>query len=386
VTDTARPHVLIAGVAVRAMAVSAARAGYRVTAVDAFGDLDLRNVATVIPLRAEQGAEYSPLSAVRAARAVPGGLVAYTSNLENYPKAVARLAGHRHLLGNPPNVLTRVRNPFELMRVLRRRGFITPGTRATPPRGRHASGSWLLKPRRSGGGHGTRVWRHGEKVPRTHYLQERIGGTPGSIVFAADGRRAVTLGLTRQLVGDVGFGAHGFRYCGSLLGDPAGFFRRGEGLLEAARSLATTLTAEFGLVGLNGIDFVVRDGVPYPIEVNPRYSASMELIERAHGLSMFEAHVRACRGTLPTAPPPKDEVEGKAIVFARRDVTLGDTRRWVDHSSFADVPHPGERIRRGHPICTVFAKGSDADSCHRLLMRRAATVYRAAGSVKRGAA
>jgi uncharacterized protein len=386
VIDPGQPHVLIAGVAVRAMAGSAARAGYRVTAVDAFGDLDLRKIATVIPLRAEHGAEYSPLAAVSAARAVPAELVAYTSNLENYPHAVARLAVHRALLGNPPEVLTRVRNPFELMRVLRHRGFVTPGTRATPPKSTHAPGPWLLKPRRSGGGHGTRTWHHGESVARSHYLQERIRGTPGSIVFAADGRRAVTLGLTRQLVGDAHFGAHGFRYCGSLLGNPGGFFRWGERLLETATSLATALTNEFGLAGLNGIDFVMRDGIPYPIEVNPRYSASMELVERAHGLSMFEIHVRACRGTLPTAPPANDRVEGKAIVFARRDVTLGDTRRWLEQSSFADVPHPGERIRRGHPICTVFATGSDSASCHRLLMRRAAAVYRAIGSVKRGAA
>ena len=385
-TDTARAHVLIAGVAVRALAVSAARAGYRVTAVDAFGDLDLRSVATVIPLRVEHGAEYGPLAAVRAARAVPAELVVYTSNFENYPTAVEKLARNRRLLGNSPTVLTQVRNPFELMRVLRRRGFTTPRTRATPPIARHAPGSWLLKPRRSGGGHGTRVWRRGEPVPRTHYLQERIAGTPGSIVFAADGRRAVTLGLTRQLVGDARLGTHGFRYCGSLLGDPGEIFRRADGLLETAGSLAAVLTDEFGLIGLNGIDFVVRDGVPYPIEVNPRYSASMELIERAHGLSMFEAHAEACQGTLPSALSATIGVEGKAVVFARRDVTLGDTWRWVAHSAFADIPHPGERIRRGHPICTVFAKASEAESCHRLLLRRAASVYRAAGSVKRGAA
>jgi uncharacterized protein len=386
VTDPAREHVLIVGVTVRALAVSAARAGYKVTAVDAFGDLDLRKVATVIPLRVEHGAGYSPLAAVRAARAVPAALVAYTSNFENYPAAVAELTGHRRLLGNPPTVLSQIRNPFELMRVLRRRGAATPGTRATPPLARPAPGSWLLKPRRSGGGHGTRIWCHGEPVPRTQYLQERIAGIPGSVVFAADGRRAVTLGLTRQLVGNARLGAHGFRYCGSLFGNPSGLFRQGEELLEAARALVAGLTAEFGLVGLNGMDFVARGGVPYPIEVNPRYSASMELIERAHGLSMFEALVRACGGILPPAPPPTAEVEGKAIVFARRDVTLGDTRRWIDHGSFADVPHPGERIHRGHPICTVFAKGSGPESCHRLLMRRAASVYRVAGVVKRGAA
>lgn len=385
-SDTGQEHLLIAGVAIRALAVSAAQAGYKVTAVDAFGDLDLCRVATAIPLRAEDGIEYSPFSAVRASRTVPAQLVAYGSNFENYPEAVARLADHRRLLGNPPVVLTRVRNPFELMRALRRRGFATPTTRATAPATRQPPGFWLLKPRRSGGGHGTRIWRQGETVPRTHYLQERIAGSTGSVVFAADGRRAVTLGLTRQLVGDGRLGARGFRYCGSLLGNPVKLFRRGEHLLANARSLVAELTAEFGLVGLNGMDFVARDGVPYPIEVNPRYSASMELLERAHGLSMFETHIQAFVGTLPAAPAPSANIEGKAIVFARRNVIVGDTRAWIDHGSFADIPHPGERIRRGHPICTVFAKGRTAEDCHRLLLRRATSAYRVAGAVTRGAA
>jgi len=32
--------------------------------------------------------------------------------------------------------------------------------------------------------------------------------------------------------------------------------------------------SEFGLLGINGLDFVARDGIPYPIEVNPRWSAT----------------------------------------------------------------------------------------------------------------
>ncbi|MEO8089242.1 MAG: ATP-grasp domain-containing protein [Gemmatimonadales bacterium] len=384
--DTGREHLLIAGVAVRALAASAARAGYRVTAVDAFGDLDLCRIATVIPLRPGNGTDYSPLSAVRAARAVPAELVAYTSNFENYPQAVARLARQRRLLGNPPSVLTRVRNPFELARALRRHGFAGPGTRATAPLSRRSPGFWLLKPRRSGGGHGTRIWHRGELVPRTHYLQERIEGSTGSVVFAADGRRAITLGLTRQLVGDGRLGARGFRYCGSLLGNPSELFPRGEALLEAARAIVAGLTAEFGLIGLNGMDFVARNGVPYPIEVNPRYSASMELLERAHGLSMFETHIRTFAGTLPGTPPRCAGVEGKAIVFARRDVTVGDTRTWIDQGSLADIPHPGERISRSRPICTVFARGGDTAGCRRLLWSRAASVYRGVGAMTRGAA
>jgi predicted ATP-grasp superfamily ATP-dependent carboligase len=383
--DERSPHVLIAGVTTRALAISAARAGYRVTAVDAFGDLDLRAAAEVLVLRPESGTRFSPDAAAAAARPVPAGLAAYTSNFENYPKAVAALAESRCLLGNPPEVLMRVRDPINLARMLRGHRFVTPTTRATAVRG-PAPGAWLLKPRRSGGGHGTIIWRRGQPVPRTCYLQERITGISGSIVFAADGRNAAPLGLARQLVADPRLGAQGFRYCGSMLGASSKLFPHQERLFDTATSLAAAVTAEFGLIGLNGLDFIARDGVPYPIEVNPRFSASMELIERAHGLSMFQIHERACRGFLPSAPSFGAGIEGKAIVFARRDVTLGDTHAWMEDGWLADIPHPGEQIRQGHPICTVFAGGVDDRACHRLLMRRANTVYRAAESRKQGAA
>ncbi len=379
-------RVLIAGVSTRALASSAAHAGYRVTALDAFADLDLRAVAEVFPLRAEQGHRFSPRAAAGAAQHLPGDMVAYTSNFENYPPAVARLAQGRRLLGNPPEVLLRVRDPIALMRLLRHRQFAVPTTRATPPAGQQTAGAWLLKPRRSGGGHGTSTWRPGQRVPRSHYLQQRIGGTTGSVIFAADGRRSVPLGLSRQLVGDSHFGASGFRYCGSLLGPPAALFPGQTGVFEIATELASAVVAEFGLVGLNGIDFIARSGVAYPIEVNPRYSASMELLERSLGLSIFNVHVGACQGDLPPEPSRLSRVEGKAIVYAKRDVTMGDTRRWLRRASLADIPHPGEKVRRGHPICTVFASGHDTATCYRLLLRRASRVYQAAQSGRQRAA
>ena len=385
-TEDLQRGVLIVGVSTRALAVSAARAGYQVTAIDAFGDLDLRAAAETVALRPEYGMQYSPMAAAQAAETVSENLVAYTSNLENHPGAVALLARNRCLLGNPASVLRRVRNPIELMRALRRRGFASPRSRLTRVPAERGPRSWLLKPRRSGGGHGTGRWRAGQSVPKTHYLQERIFGTPGSIVFAADGRRAALLGVTRQLVADPQFGAHGFRYCGSMLAPATDLFPGQRELAEIAGRIAEEVTEEFGLIGLNGIDFVARNGVPYPIEVNPRYSASMELIERGQGLSIFEVHAEACRGKLPAAPGSPASVQGKAIVFARRNVVLGDTRPWLGQGWFADVPHPGERIGRGRPICTVFATGKDAAACYRSLVRRAASVYRAAGASRRGAA
>ena len=248
-------------------------------------------------------------------------------------------------------------------------------TPPTPPE-RECRG-WLVKLRNSGGGARVRPWHQGARLSRGSYLQELVDGTPGSVVFVAAGGRAVPLGVSRQLVGESMFGAAGYQYCGSILaaaGDPQ--FARDEALVHAAGALAQAVADEFGVVGVNGIDFVARDGVPYAIEVNPRWSGSMELVERVYGLSGFGVHAAACtHGTLPEFDFTKARrgvgALGKAIVFARRDVTAGDTHAWLADASVRDVPQPGARVRAGRPMCTVFATGRDSVSCYAALVRRA---------------
>ena len=69
---------------------------------------------------------------------------------------------------------------------------------------------------------------------------------------------------------------------------------------------ALMLLLEFGLVGVNGVDFVMSRGRPIPIEVNPRYTAAMELAERLYGISIARVHAEACAGKLPSfAPEPR---------------------------------------------------------------------------------
>jgi predicted ATP-grasp superfamily ATP-dependent carboligase len=187
--------------------------------------------------------------------------------------------------------------------------------------------------------------------------------------------------MSRQLVGEQAFGASGYRYCGNILaaaGDAQ--FARDEPLLDAACALAAAVAEAFDLVGVNGVDFVARDGVPAAIEVNPRWSASMELVERAYGLPVFGVHAAACAsGALPAFALRRARrgagASGKAVVFARRDVTIGDTRGWIGDPTVRDVPHPGEGIRAGRPVCTVFAQGRDSAACHAALVLRADRVY-----------
>ena len=377
--------MLIAGVTTRALAVSAARAGYRVTAIDAFGDVDLRAAAEVVLARPiDPGIPYGPLQAATAGDQVAAHLAAYTSNFANYPSAVRRLARGRRLLGNTAETLLRVRNPFAVARALRRHGLAGPETRSRPPAGISARGQWLLKPRRSGGGHGVTPWARDKAVPRSMYLQQQIAGLPGSVSFAADGRSAVVLGFSRQLVGDPRLGADLYRYCGSILGHPSvRLFPRQHELLERAAKVVAAITREFRLIGVNGIDFVAHNGIPYPIEVNPRYSASMELIERARRLSIFQIHAEACGGQLTEPATSQPLLYGKAIVFARRDTPIPHTTNWIHPRWMADIPHPAERIRQGRPICTVFATARTLEGCRRLLWNRAASVYRALASRER---
>jgi len=336
------------------MAESAARAGYAVTSLDAFGDLDQHRDVRAVSLPRDVGVPFTADAVVRAAETIETDVIAYLSPFENHPAAVERLARGRALWGNDASVLRRVRDPRAISRAV------------------GVANRWLVKPRASGGGHGIAWWSPGQPVPPGSHVQPFVDGEPGSIVFVADGRDLVPLGLTRQLVGEIAFGASGFRYCGSILA--AGRH------LESAIHVARQLTSDFGLVGVNCIDFIARDDVVVPIEVNPRWSASMELVERTYGVSVFGAHAVACAAR---ELPPFDlarangtsGVTGKAIVFARRDVTCGDTGAWLDDTTIRDVPHPGERIPAGRPVCTVFATGPDVAACHANLAARANRVY-----------
>ncbi|HEV8396850.1 MAG TPA: ATP-grasp domain-containing protein [Vicinamibacterales bacterium] len=371
------PEVLLTGVSMRAAAQSAVKAGYHTHTIDAFGDLDLPPPHTrPVPIDGEF--RFDAQRAASDTAGVEADAVVYGSGFEDDSPAVDRLSQGRVLWGNPPDVLQKVRSPRGLLEGLAQQGFRVP--RIFEPAGGAvplASVAWLEKPFRSGGGHGIRRWRPGSTIAEGSYLEEFIAGSPGSIVFVARAGRAVPLGISRQLAGDAAFGATGFQYCGSILSHPADLFDRGVSVATTAHAVAMAVARDYGLVGLNNVDFIARHGVAYPVEVNPRWSASVELVERAHGFSMFGLHADACaRGTLPDDRLPLclRRAVGKAIVFARADVVVRRSHEWLWSRDVADVPRPGSLIRRGEPVCTVFAEAPAADQCYWGLVRRAARI------------
>ena len=382
----AKARVLLVGISTRALAESAVRAGYSVVSVDGYGDLD--NPAEVtLSLARDFGVEYSAHAAAMAASGLEleYDAVCYGSTFENHPSGVQLLARRAELWGNSPAVLRRARDPVRLSRLLSSKlgsGALVRAS-APAPRTPGAPGTpreWLAKPRASGGGHEISIWRPGDPLPRTHILQERIMGIPGSIAFVAHDGNAIPFAISRQLVGEAAFGASAFQYCGSILSDHPPC------QIDAAVECAQLLTEELTLTGLACLDFVARDGIPHAIELNPRYSASMELTERAFAFPVFEAHARACArhvGPTVTSAPHLDLTAalrstaafGKAVLFAPDTLTMGDTRPWLADPDVRDVPHSGETIPRGHPVCTIFATARNDADCYEQLVRKAGRMY-----------
>jgi uncharacterized protein len=322
----------------------AMREGRPVTALDLFGDLDLRRGdARVVAL---PGGSLTAL--VDAAVQMPARGVVYGASFENHPALVARLAERHTLLGNGLQTLRAVRDPQRLASALRDAGLPYPRTFAVAPEDRSAR--WLRKPLRGGGGTRVRAWRGGA-LPAGAVVQERIDGIACSAAAVGDGADAVVLGLTEQLVGRRAFGVRGYRWCGNVVPPRLPDGER-DSLLGQARAICSCLAGAFALRGLFGVDVVWDGERAWTIEVNPRPTASLEAIEAVHGAGLFDAHLRGCAGELPRVGGGRAGAAGKAVLFATEDVVIGDSIRWLERG-VRDVPHPGERIAAGHPICTL---------------------------------
>lgn len=381
---------LIVGVSTRAMAESAVRAGSRVVTVDYFGDRDQKEQVENHSLLRDLNIAFSAGGLLAGSRRVEYRSVVYLSNLENHPLIVAQFAKGGRLLGNAPGVLRAARNWRQLRRICSEEGIPAAATLLA---GEESEADrrvpWLSKPVRSGGGHGIRFW-DGSRLDRNHLLQRFVEGRPGSAAFAADGRDSVVIGISEQLIGRREFGARGFTWCGNIL--PLEVDRPAEaGFLETVESMAARLTRRLGLRGVNGLDFVAADGpdgcpIPFLVEVNPRCTASMELVERAYGLNTFSLHLDAMAGKLPRVSPVRlmqSPFVGKGIVFARRTSAVPETLGGVERGR-RDIPFPGDRITAGRPVCTVFGEGNGRESCLKDLWANAEAVRREIGDEPEG--
>ena len=294
----------------------------------------------------------------------------YVGALENYPALIDRMANIAPLWGNRGDGLTAVRSPFVLREWMTAEGLHTPVTLATTPT--DTTTTWLVKPLASGGGRGITPWR-GEIVnPETHVCQSLCPGTPVSAVFLGEGGSAEFLGATEQWLGTAD---SDFEYVGNIgpisLSDAQG---------DQVLRIGGTLARRARLLGLFGVDLTIDGDRVFLIEVNPRYTASVELLEWSQGRSLLGLHrAQSLNEPIPDVPrwPPLRGIVGKAILRAPGNCAFGSrisarriSRAGREFPTLADIPDSGTPIERGEPVLTVFARGTTVEQCRLRLQKR----------------
>ena len=385
----AKETLILVGASVRALAQSAVAAGFNVWSADLFGDRDL------VELGPWRKIDDYPHGLVPLLAEAPPGDVIYTGGLENHPDVIEAIGRMRTVLGCSPATLRAVRDPWQLAPVVAAAGFPMPETQPllnsdieSPPDDPKAPyrrvEPWLIKPRQSGGGSHivdanrvtdadrTRVRRLGVDG----FVRQRwIDGFPLSAQFlTVRGRPHGTrlLGLCRQIGPWARLAGGPFAYRGGI-----GPWPIWPDLEERLTTLGAALSGQFALTGLYGVDLVTgsdqwiesygeptrldASGFFHVIEINPRFTASMELLEWG-GSSLVQSHVAACRGEdLAEQPGRRPRRLGlKAIVYATGSCRWGEDADTFSqrHSNWlADIPQVGTSFRAGQPVTTIRVAG-----------------------------
>ncbi len=367
--------LVVAALSARTLAESAAQAGWRVIALDLFGDLDTRRASVRWAAIGEPGALAIDAQRLRAAlddAAREPGVIGWVAG-SGFEGALALLdAGPPALprLGLASDALRDLRDPRHFFATLGRLGLAHPPTRFSAPA--DAQG-WLVK--RAGGTGGWHI-RDAASARHRHadsYFQRRQDGVPMSALFLADGRSARLVALNQLTVRALGARPCVYRGAIGPIDDTAL-----QAELEAALA---ALVPAFDLRGLASLDFIAVNGAPQFLEINPRPSASMSLHTQAWPGGLMRAHVEAVHGRLPVTPaahPPG--LRGTEIVCARRACVLGAglAAQLAAATDCHDLPDPsgsaGTHFAPGDPVCSVSAQGSDVAAVQRALTERRAWV------------
>lgn len=387
---------LLAGVSVRALMESAAASGYKARGIDFFGDLDALRHGHTIKLK-DLGREQTVKSLLEAAKEIPCAGLVYSSGPENTPDELEFWEKRGLLRGNERSVLRKVRDPWELKRCLESNGHRMPPFLSVDEWKESArEGKWLLKALNRGSCHGIiELPENLDSAPdylmelnrfSPYIVQRYIEGVSASATFLANGREALVVGTSRQLINR---GGGLFYYKGNIVPLEIGESMDYEHLISKINDLAGCLTLCFGLKGVNTVDFILNSEGVWVLEVNPRWSASVELIERYLGKSLFDEHLRACAGGgLPRFSDAVPEVlggaafnaryVGKRLVLAEKTMVTGLMEekgfQYLYERGIRDIPRSATTIEEGQPICTVLAGGSTDRGCERRLNEKSQIV------------
>lgn len=382
--DMEKPrNLLIIGFNARPIALSAQRAGFNISVVDYWGDLDLLSAipnARIISQEKERLITTSTIGESllevtfevidEAGTSIDGILIG--SGLDDRPDIWKKLHERVQVFGNDVEVLARVRDRMILESACDELSVNFPPTLLAdswaeiPDLARKLDFPLVLRLPFGAGGQYIRLAKKQSELKKAIqsmkkenlespcFLQKYIRGKDVSTTILSNRDQNVVLSCNEQLLGQVGNELAPFQYSGNIipLEAPAGTLQN---LKEVSNSIAT----HFQVRGLNGIDFVLKKGEPWLMEINPRFPGTLELLEKVSAVNLIELHVDACLNLpLPRVQPPR-KIGIKRIVFAPQSLICGELSSMP---GVYDVPFPQNVVRRGEPVCTIQLTGKSRES------------------------
>ena len=135
-------------------------------------------------------------------------------------------------------------------------------------------------------------------------------------------------------------------------------YRLGPDELESIRSLTRAFALELGVVGLMNVQYAIRDGHVYVLEVNPRASRTVPFVSKATGVPLARLAARVMAGeTIERLDIPEEpDVPGVAV----KEAVLPFTRFDVDILLGPEMRSTGEVMGFDDSLGMAYAKAQAA--------------------------
>ncbi|MEO6117877.1 MAG: ATP-grasp domain-containing protein [Methylotenera sp.] len=381
--------ILIIALSARPFVKAAKRAGYRVTAIDAFADqqtVDLADKTIVIDYNEYGFNADALLTAVSALELSQYAGFVYGSGFDAQPELLQQLANLLPLIGNTPLTVSAVKTASSFFAALNALDLLFPEINHQLSNA-DIKATHLQKFAGGCGGTHIRFADIDSELTPNHYYQQYVKGRSVSLLFIANGEEVNVIGFNEQWLSPTL--DKPFQY-GGAVGHVSLAQKTQQQLIDAA----IKLTKKFGLIGLNSLDAVIQnsatqDDLVYVLEINPRLSATFDLYDDAE-FNLFDLHLDAClkkskfNSQFYSALQAVKTSKAHAIVYAASDIQVSASFYWSDW--VVDTPHfPTKhlatrfetiKILANQPICTVTAYASQAEGSKQLAQTRAKIVVK----------
>ncbi|UUO05879.1 ATP-grasp domain-containing protein [Blastopirellula sp. J2-11] len=343
-------RIAVVGSSCRAAVACLRRSGVAVVAADQFADADLRLMAPTSQL------DHYPHDIPAWLATTDATHWMYVGGLENHPDVVAAAAEIRPLLGVDAPALPAIRDPLLLQSRLLAAGFRFPETQVEPP----AADRWISKPRSSAGG--LHIRDCAQSAPNVDVVYQRfVPGRCFGAAFVAIAGKAQCLGVMRQLIGRKWKTPQPFQYAGSI-----GPVQLSPSQQQQLQSLADFLVETTSLQGLFGVDLIIRGDELWPLEINPRFTAGMELLPIDAMRLHLSAWLPEWRKEGPDRKSSAPAIGGKRYLYAPCDVAWTESLEGILQQTaaemslkIADIPMPGVLIPRSAPLLTLLGSAAE---------------------------